>query len=401
MLYHVILASLLASGALIAAESDALSISASIRARHLPFGTVMDPFVDSQGSITGYTRCGDSAIWTGHYLAAEAFRFKATGSPDARQNVNAALSGIWELVGVTGNDVLARCYVPKDSPFAEGILREESSNGSFEGTCQGRPCYWIGNTSRDQYIGVFFGLGVAYQLIEDQGLRDVASNLITRMLRRLIADGWAIRMPDGSSSTVFWTRADQKLGMLILGRMVNGREFSDAYSRSRFWESATSGIPVAVETLDPNGSYFKFNLNVLTYYHLIRLETSSFYRNFYNDAYNVMRRTTDDHGNAHFNMIDRAIRGANAARDAETRALLDEWLLRPRNDLYVDLRGKYASCGDESVACEPVPVENRVRTDFLWQRSPFQLVGGGIGNIEGAGIDYILPYWMARYYGLY
>jgi hypothetical protein len=42
-----------------------------------------------------------------------------------------------------------------------------------------------------------------------------------------------------------------------------------------------------------------------------------------------------------------------------------------------------------------------VRTDFLWQRSPFQLVGGGIGNIETAGIDYILPYWMARYYGVY
>jgi len=39
-----------------------------------------------------------------------------------------------------------------------------------------------------------------------------------------------------------------------------------------------------------------------------------------------------------------------------------------------------------------------VRTDFLWQRSPFLLVGGGYGTIEGAGLDYILPYWMARYY---
>jgi uncharacterized protein (TIGR03437 family) len=37
----------------------------------------------------------------------------------------------------------------------------------------------------------------------------------------------------------------------------------------------------------------------------------------------------------------------------------------------------------------------------VWQRSPFQLsVSGGAGIIETAGIDYILPYWMARYYGL-
>ena len=43
---------------------------------------------------------------------------------------------------------------------------------------------------------------------------------------------------------------------------------------------------------------------------------------------------------------------------------------------------------------------DRVPTDFLWQRNPFDLVGGGSGKIESAGIDYILPYWMARYYGV-
>src|SRR5206468_1632511 len=32
--------------------------------------------------------------------------------------------------------------------------------------------------------------------------------------------------------------------------------------------------------------------------------------------------------------------------------------------------------------------------------SPYQLAGGGDGFIEMPGIDYILPYWMARYYGV-
>ena len=53
-----------------------------------------------------------------------------------------------------------------------------------------------------------------------------------------------------------------------------------------------------------------------------------------------------------------------------------------------------------SRACEPIPVPQRITTDFLWQRSPFQLAGGGYSDIEGAGIDYTLPYWMARYYGV-
>ena len=42
----------------------------------------------------------------------------------------------------------------------------------------------------------------------------------------------------------------------------------------------------------------------------------------------------------------------------------------------------------------------RPATDFIWQRNPFNLVGGGYGTVEGPGIDYILPYWMARYYGV-
>ena len=51
-----------------AGEADALAISANIQARHLPFGTVLDPVFLSVASdrIVGYTRCGDSAIWTGH-----------------------------------------------------------------------------------------------------------------------------------------------------------------------------------------------------------------------------------------------------------------------------------------------------------------------------------------------
>jgi len=47
-----------------------------------------------------------------------------------------------------------------------------------------------------------------------------------------------------------------------------------------------------------------------------------------------------------------------------------------------------------------IRVPERPTTDFLWQRSPFLLYGGGDGTIEYPGIDYILPYWMARHYGV-
>ena len=60
--------------------------------------------------------------------------------------------------------------------------------------------------------------------------------------------------------------------------------------------------------------------------------------------------------------------------------------------------GVVAVCGSQ--ACQPVPVPIRPPTDFLWQRNPFQLAGGALPTVESAGIDYILPYWMARYYAI-
>lgn len=132
----------------------------------------------------------------------------------------------------------------------------------------------------------------------------------------------------------------------------------------------------------------------------MRLEGSGTYKDVYQAAYDVLRNHTRDQKNAFFNMIDRSLNGPEAVRNGETVMMLDEWLQRPRRDAFVDLRGKLPSCNDPSEACTPVPVPLRPTTDFIWQRNPYNLSGGGMGTIDGAGLDYSLPYWMARFYGV-
>src|SRR5262249_1083738 len=89
---------------LVASRQYAIAIANTLRNRHLPYGAVLDPILGRDGSIVGYTRCGDSAIWTGHYLAAEAFRYRTTGARQALENIRAALAGITRLIDVTGRD---------------------------------------------------------------------------------------------------------------------------------------------------------------------------------------------------------------------------------------------------------------------------------------------------------
>lgn len=394
----LLLFALVAANAL-ATEADALAIDRNIQQRHLPFSTILDPFLDSNDQVTGYTRCGDSALWTGHYLAAEAFRYKVTKSPEALDNARRLVFALQYLMNVTGRKVLSRCAVRADSPFAAGIIQEESNNGVFINNYYGDDFYWIGNTSRDQYIGVFWGLGIANELIDDVEIRALCADVVTRLLDGLLENGWLIVMPDGRAVTSFSIRPDQQLSMLLVGQRANPNRFRGEYSRYKGLAPSVP-VPIGVEALDDRSSYFKFNLDALSLYSLLMYEGGSYYRFWYNRGYDIFHDTVKDHQNAHFNMIDRALHGPDTRRDAETRQLLEQWLSRQRRDLIVDLRGKYPSCGAPDQACDPVPVAERPPTDFLWQRSPFQLLGGLYGTIEGAGIDYILPYWMARYYGV-
>ena len=378
-----------------AAEADALAISQNIQARHFPHYSLLDPVFagPTSNQIVSYTRCGDSALWTGFYLAAEAFRYKVTQSPDALAGARRAFAGIQSLIDVTGNNVLARCVVPDDSPYAAAIQSEEAHNGIYH---SGPGNFWVGHTSRDEYTGVMFGLGVAYDLIDDAQFRSSIAATVTRLVRFLHDHAWNIVLPDGTITSTFLNRPDQQLAFLQLARIVNPGEFSTDYDLARVLESGAVLAPISFDVLSDN-SYFKFNLDTANLYTLIRWESSDFAA-IYRKAYDVLRNHTDDHQNAFFNMIDYAVNGPNPSRDADTRRFLDQWLQRPRRDLAVDNTGKVAVCGSQ--ACQPIPIPDRITTDFLWQRSPFQLANSGANIIEGPGIDYTLPYWMARYYGV-
>ena len=385
-----------------AEEQDAIAISKTIQQRHQLNGLMIDPIFAAPLSdeLVGYGRAGDSALWTGHYLAAESFRYQATHSPEALANIKNSLAGIRLLIDVTGNNLLARFAMLANWKYADGIAEEERRHGAYSHVLNGENYLWFGNTSRDQYSGVFFGLGAAFDFVDDPQVRSEASALVTRMLDYLIDNNWTVRMPTGEISTIFAGHPEQRLNFLAVGRRVNNK-FASPYNLARIFSSSTVGSAIIFEVQDAHGSYYKFNLATINFFHLIRTEGNATYRNRYLNAYNVLRRTTDDHGNAHFNMIDRVLRGADARRDAETRTLLNDWLKRPRRDGWRDWRGNpnYPACGEDRT-CAPLPVIDRIDTDFLWQRSPFLLWGGGYGKTENAGIDYLLPYWMARVYGV-
>jgi hypothetical protein len=251
------------------AEQDALAIDANIQARHMPYGTIMDPMLSLPDltQIVDYTRCGDSAIRTGHYLAAEAFRYTVTGSADALNNIKNAIGAIDNLIEVTGGNVLARCGLPANSPYAASIATQEAANGIYNGNIFGAPWIWVGNTSRDQYIGIFFGLTVTYDMVSDQSVRNWCSYLITRLLQNLLDNVWNVVMPDGAISTTFLIRPDERRRFRedLLGRVEcpvahrNGSGGSGLHQPDQFLLQVQSGLSDVLH-LEANGQRLFFLL---------------------------------------------------------------------------------------------------------------------------------------------
>ena len=96
----------------------------------------------------------DSAIWTGHYLAAEAFRYAATQSQDALVRVRQVLDGVKQLFWVTedaavsnghivavkdGPGLFSRTAFPSDSPLPLG----DSPDGTIPGLPPSGHCYFV------------------------------------------------------------------------------------------------------------------------------------------------------------------------------------------------------------------------------------------------------------------
>ena len=66
------------------------------------------------------------------------------------------------------------------------MINEEKGHGTCENDLQVQASYWIGNTSRDQYSGVFEGLAVAYDVVDDPEVNSGVQEVITLLLEFLL-----------------------------------------------------------------------------------------------------------------------------------------------------------------------------------------------------------------------
>ena len=277
--------------------------------------------------------------------------------------------------------------------------------------------------SRDTYAGMLFGLSTVHAVVSDPRLRDDAREQIEMLVDYLLANNWTWRTRDGSYGERWQGVIEQQYAWMLVAARVNPAKYAALKEK---YEGLADLLWLRswVAVMDPYYSYDRIPSLLLSLHIVLRHETDPIRWQRAYQGVAIARRFIGHHQNAHFNSVYLAADPASRDRlGAENQNVLTRLLRQPRRKIRVDISGDptiqhmvYTPFVDPAlaflaptpaapvvIATYPIPVEKRVSSGFAWSVPPSRLrqddAAGPDPFVEGASIDFLLPYWMSRYYG--
>lgn len=356
---------------------------------------------------------GDTGIWEGILLAAESFRYAATRSTDALENARRGVKSLHMLQAVHGTPGLLARHI---APESDSHIRDRSHWHPAVSSMPG--IIWRDDVSKDQYAGVIFGYGVAYDLLPDEEIRTQVRTDMTAIADFLIRNGYRLIDHDGKPTR--YSGLNARIGPIPIGvqalislaairvaHHVSGEPRFDAEYRRlarRRWPQATRSAKFQLfGRTNPNND----NMAFLSYHSLLQLETNAAIRRHYESSAARTWRHVGPEGNAFWTFIFLACGGRDELALEEARLQLRLFPATKRR-YEVDHRGRqdierafFKGRGGVPRARYPLPINLRARSSFDWKDSPYALYSamGSDGHVEYAPVDYLVAYWMGRYYG--
>jgi hypothetical protein len=369
-----------------------------------------------------YGDLADGCFHTGIYLASQALRHAATRDPRAREEALHALRALEMLMEVTGKPgLLARHFSPAGT-ISGGPWRASSS----------LPAYvWRSDVSKDQYAGFIHGLGVALVCLDEPEVRARVARLAGAAADHLLANDFTIIDADGEPTThgdlggrflflPIGVNALITLAIAKVAAVATGEERHQAFYRRLIANGYHHVAHWAYFDFLGVGNRVNDHMGYLALYPLLRLEEDPRIAAVLRDGGRRTWRHVRGDRNAFFAFIHAAAVG-DPPGDPPPAAFstVEEALSTGRESLGefpeekiewpVDLTRPgfdFPRAFLNSRKCEPrttsgIPLYLRVRTSSLWASDPFRLAGRLLryGEVENAGMDYLVAYWLGRYHG--
>jgi hypothetical protein len=411
-------------------------IEEQLRQQHVRLGLVgAIELVNPHNPAEGWWQpsSDNDGLWTSLYVAAEAFRFGATGDPTAKANAAESLRALLLLEQITGiPGFCARSFYPADVPFKPG----ERHGGEWHLSKDGK-WWWKGDTSSDELDGHYFAYAVYYDIAATEEEKKQIRGVVARITDHILDHGYYYVGPSGQPTT-WGVWAPERLNHDLSWFDDRGLNSLEILSHLKVAEHVT-GDPkyarAAKELIDKHAyaintvlqkllfpaeavNHSDDELAFLAYYPLLRYERDPQLRKIYLASLERSWQIERPEQSPFFNFIYAACRQAGMMSDPSQRpekpyldpaeydrdacvewfrevpADLYEWTVKnsDRNDLGQILTNRFQQ--KRSTFVLPI-AERRV---MRWNGDPYELDGGADGRARDDGTFILLPYWMGRYH---
>lgn len=396
-----------------ALEDKASHYEANVRKYHTRMGYVTRRGLSIPGDLaSGRVSISDNdGLWTGLYVAAEAFKYGTTRDEEAKANASESLNALMRLEEVTGIPGFpARAIRVEGEPgFGDGHPEwHRTSDGKLE---------WKGDTSSDEIDGHYFALTAYSDLVAGKREKRRIATYASRLTDHIVKHGYFLVDHDGLPTTWgVWSpkklnqddrwRAQRGLNSLeILSylrsahHLTGRKEYLDRYDELLTEQHYALNTVKQRQTVHGQQVWHDDRLAYLAYFPLLLYEDDPGTRQIYLVSLERTWRQIRGQRNSLWNIMTSVLTGEPHDMEAAINTLAEypldliDWTVRNsnRSDIVRDPERP-------GQALEPLPADERPISE--WAANLHALDGGRDGRSALDGTWYLLPYWMARYYGL-
>jgi hypothetical protein len=393
-------------------------------------------FTDAtQTVVAGYHGIGDSTEWTGNYAASASYRYYVTGDALAKQIAIEKVQALHGMLHITdtpgfiarywGSQAMLDMYGGPGWCDASDRCHKVDT-GLYAGD------FWLGETSRDMFMGWFYGMAMAFDLVDDADMQDMIREDVIEVLDELIANNWWIideaGQPTDAGPNVL---PGFQLAWITIGYHITGLDRfkeelgAQLMNANRLWFKLNQ-----IAFFNRYASYYGNNLSHVNWYNILRLgreyyspadyefmvsvfetQVHSFTRLSHNPWFNSIFMGQGDYDPSDTEYQDQLLEDLTTFQDPPLAEFFlpakdpSTYTLDPVSVFLADLVAQYPFLEQilgkfKYQATEPFGVDGYCPAGFMFQWSPFTIdeCGSDDPTKVHSGHDYLAPYWLASYH---
>ncbi|HEV7556038.1 MAG TPA: hypothetical protein VGO00_11310 [Kofleriaceae bacterium] len=409
----------------------------------------VDPETATAADVTAWRSGENDGLWNGLEIAAQAYRFSVTHDPAARAILATLLDGERTRMRITGvPGLLVRqlippgvtglacptdpaMYVPSPTKTSNVWVRigsdgcAQTSDGTsfqssshcgldeFAGWC------FLDNISQDEYVGHIFGLGAVARVVDDAELHAIATDLLDQIAAHLAQhqmefvdwDGRATEygklFPDAGGDSPGYLAV---LGLSVVATAGDTQSFAQL---APSYESRLGEIDVWFGGDGCTSNWNDLSMLAASFHQLIwndhDADRASLQAVFASSLVAQPRGIANEH-DAWYDIMWAAQKPLGPGTDGPAFDAVEDAVCQLRQFP----RSNHAVAHDttalapesctgrqtESLAAEPFGVADRCAATYVWWGNPYiRTTCTADPTLVQQPAGYLLPYWMARYYG--